>query len=164
MFHSGAHSQLLLPSLGGPASTHHVLGLTDYQAVALNVSFWPPATTSRSKTTGYLVACIRMTLWRDQQKGLKRLRRASATFSLGSPSEILLVGYPSGVHYKMAQPGQPATQQAPPRTHSRPLCRNSQLHPIDLIKSDGASVPPTAWAPCLWAISSPLAGSRDACR
>ena len=35
----------------------------------------------------------------DQQKGLKRLRRASATFSLGSPSEILLVGYPSGVHY-----------------------------------------------------------------
>lgn len=33
----------------------------------------------------------------DQQKGLKRLRKASATFSLGCPSEILLVGYPSGV-------------------------------------------------------------------
>lgn len=44
-----------------------------------------------------------------QQKGLKRLRRASATFSLGSPSEILLVGYLSGVLLHMAQPGQPAT-------------------------------------------------------
>lgn len=97
------------------------------------------------------------------KRGSKRLRRASATFSLGSPSEILLVGYPSGVHYIMAQPGQPATQQTPPRTHSRPLCRNSLLHPIDLIKSDGARVPPTAWPPCLWDISSPLAGPGNAC-
>lgn len=44
---------------------------------------------------------------RDQQKGLKRLRKASATFSLGSPSEILLVGYPSGVHYTWPSQGSP---------------------------------------------------------
>lgn len=47
-----------------------------------------------------------------QQKGLKRLRKASATFSLGSPSEILLVGYPSGVHYTWPSQGSQGSRQA----------------------------------------------------
>lgn len=35
----------------------------------------------------------------------------------------------------------------PNRPHSRLLCRNSllHLHPVDLIKSGGATEPPTAW-------------------
>lgn len=84
---------------------------------------------------------------RDQQKGLKRLRKASATFSLGSPSEILLVGYPSGVHYTWPSQGSPQANRlltVPTRVFCAEIRYSipPSLHPIDLIKSECAQRAP----------------------
>lgn len=70
--------------------------------------FWPRTLVPLQETCCVIRLCCRLCpddAMGVQQKGLKRLRKASATFSLGSPSEILLVGYPSGVHYTWPSQG-----------------------------------------------------------